>query len=60
MIIIIIINNLCFHLYAGYLQLYTCKKKHVSRVYSVAAVVCLQFVLHVMLVPPWNMFCTLH
>ena len=31
---------------------------HVSWVYSVAAVLYLQFVLHVMLFRPWNMFCT--
>jgi len=30
----------------------------VSRVYSVAALLCLLFVLHVMLFCPWNMFCT--
>ena len=38
----------CFHIYAGYLHLYT-ETHHVSRVYSVAAVLYLQFVLHVML-----------
>ena len=32
----------------------------VSRVYIVAAVLYLQFVLHVMLFRPWNMFCTLY
>jgi len=31
---------------------------HFSTVYSVAAVLYLQFVLHVMLFRPWNMFCT--
>jgi len=31
---------------------------HVSRVYSVAAVLYLQFVLHVMIFRPWNVFCT--
>ena len=33
-------------------------KKHVSRVYSVAAVLYLQFVRYVMLFCPWNTFCT--
>jgi len=31
---------------------------HVSRVYSVEAVLYVQFELHVMLFHPWNMFCT--
>ena len=31
---------------------------HVSKVYSVAAVLYLQFVLHVMLLRPWNIYCT--
>jgi len=34
------------------------KTNHVSRVYSDAAVLNLQFVLHVMLFCPLNMFCT--
>jgi hypothetical protein len=40
---------LCYHLYAGYLQLYTAETNHVSRVYSVAAVLYVQSVLHAML-----------
>jgi len=42
----------CYHLYAGYLQLYTGETNHVSRVHSVAAVLFLQFMLHVMLFGP--------
>ena len=40
--------------------IYNCipETNHVSREYSVAAVLYLQFVLHVMLFRPWNMFCT--
>jgi hypothetical protein len=37
---------------------YIPETNHVSRVYSVAAVMYLQFVLHVMLFRPWSMFCT--
>ena len=37
---------------------YIPETNHVSRVYSVAAVLYLQFVLHVMLFHPWNMLCT--
>ena len=37
---------------------YTPETKHVSMVYSVAAVLYLQFVLHVMLFCPCNIFCT--
>ena len=37
---------------------YIPETNHVSRVYSVAAVLYVQFVLHVMLFRPWNMFCT--
>jgi len=37
---------------------YIPETNHVSRVYSVGAVLYLQFVLHVMLFCPWNMFCT--
>ena len=37
---------------------YTPKTNHVSRVYSVAAVLYLQFMLHVILFRLWNMFCT--
>ena len=43
--------------YAGYTQLYT-QTNHISTVYSVAAVLYLQFVLHVMLFRQYNMFCT--
>jgi len=32
--------------------------KYVSRVYSVAAFLYFQFVLHIMLFRTWNMFCT--
>ena len=41
----------CFHFHAGYLQFHT---NHVYRVYSVAAVLYLQFVLLVMLFHPRN------
>ena len=37
---------------------YIYETKHVSRAYIVAAVLYLQFVLHVMLFRPCNMFCT--
>ena len=37
---------------------YTPAINHVSRVYSVAAVLYLQLVLHVMLIRSWNMLCT--
>jgi len=37
---------------------YISETTNVSTVYSVAAVLYLQFVLHVMLFRPWNMFCT--
>ena len=47
----------CNHLYAGYLQLYTWNKP-CFKVYSVAAFMHLQFVLHVMLFHPWNMLYT--
>ena len=38
--------------------IYVPETKHVSTVYSVAAVLYLQFALHVMLFRKWNMFCT--
>jgi hypothetical protein len=41
-----------FHLFAGYVQLRIPETNHVSRVYSVADVLYLQFVLHVMLLRP--------
>jgi hypothetical protein len=47
MFIIIATTTTTTHLYAGYLQLP--ETNHVSRVYSVAAVLYLQFVLCVML-----------
>ena len=47
----------CYHLYAGYLQLYT-SNKPCFRVHNVAAALYLQFALHVMLFRPRNMFCT--
>jgi hypothetical protein len=37
---------------------YIPERNHVSRLYSVAAVLYLQFVLHVMLLCPCSMFCT--
>jgi hypothetical protein len=37
---------------------YIPETNHVSRVYAVAAVLYLQFVLHAMLFRTWNMFCT--
>jgi hypothetical protein len=46
----------CYHHYARYLQLHT-QTNHVSTVYSVAAVLYLQFALHIMLFPTLNMFC---
>ena len=38
---------------------YISETNHVCRVHGIAAVLYLQFVLHVMLFHPWNMFCTL-
>jgi hypothetical protein len=38
---------------------YKPETNHVSRVHRVAAVLYLQFVLHVMLFRPWNTFCLL-
>jgi hypothetical protein len=37
---------------------YIPETNQVSRVYSIAAVLCLQFVLDVMLFPTYNTFCT--
>jgi len=48
----------CSHLHARYNDNYIIESNCVSRVYSVAAILYLQFVLHVMLFRPWNMFCT--
>ena len=58
-IIIIIIIIICHHIYALYVQLYNYipETNHVARVYSVAAVLYLQFMLHVMLFRMLNMFC---
>jgi hypothetical protein len=46
-----------YHLYAWNLQLYT-QNKPCFWVYGVVADLYSQFVLHVMLFHPWNMFCT--
>jgi hypothetical protein len=56
-IIIIIIVILVITFMQG---IYICipETNHVSRINSVAAVLYVQFVLHVMLFRPWNMFCT--
>jgi hypothetical protein len=56
-IIIIIITILVIAFMQGIYN-YILEKKHVSRIYSVAAVLYLQFVLHVMLLHPFNMCCT--
>ena len=45
-------------MFMQYLQLYTLETNHGSTVYSVAAALYLQFVLHVLLFPTFNMFCT--
>jgi len=55
--IIIIIIILVFTFMQGIYN-YILERKHVSRVYSAAAVLYLQFVLHVMLFRQWNRFCT--
>ena len=47
----------CCYLYAGIYD-YIPEANHVSRVYNFAAVLNLQFVLHVVLFLLWNMFCT--
>ena len=56
-IIISIIINLVITFKLGIYN-YIPDTNHISRVYSLAAVLPLQFVLHVMLLRPWNMFCT--
>jgi energy-coupling factor transporter transmembrane protein EcfT len=38
------------------IYIYIPKTTHISRVHSAAAVLYLQFVLQVILFPPWNMF----
>ena len=51
-------NNNNGYLYAGYLQLYTWKNPYFwGRLYRVAAILDLQFVLHVMLCPLLNALC---
>ena len=57
-VIIIIIIILAITIMQGIYN-YIPETNHVSRVYTVAAVVYLQFVLHVMLFRMLNMFCTL-
>jgi hypothetical protein len=52
-VIIIIIITLMHGIYN-----YVSETNHVFRVCSVATILYLQFVLHVMLSRPWNMFCT--
>jgi len=56
-IIIIIIIIIC-HTFMTCIYNYLPETNRVSRVYSVAAVLYLQFVLHVMLFRMLNMFCT--
>jgi len=58
-IIIIIIIILVITFIQGIYN-YISEPNHVSRVYSVAAVLYLQFVLHVMLFRPWNMYALLN
>jgi hypothetical protein len=60
--IIIILLNYCHHYYyvLSFIQgIYCCipETNHVSRVYSIAAVLYLQFVVQVMLFCMLNMFC---
>jgi len=57
MMIIIIVVILVFTFTQGIYN-YIPETDHVSRVHSVPAVMYLQFVLHVMLFHPRNMFCT--
>ena len=52
-------HHSCYHLHAGIYN-YTPETNHVSRVYSVAGLLYLQFVLHVILFRPWNKFCTIY
>jgi hypothetical protein len=47
----------CYHRMQGIYN-YIPETKHVSKLYSVVAVLYLQFVLHVMLFRPCNMLCT--
>ena len=55
-IIIIVIIILVIPFMHG-IYIYILETNHVSSVYSVAALLYLQFVLNVMLLRPWNMFC---
>jgi hypothetical protein len=54
----------CYYYYYTFLTFMQCiynyipETNHVSRVYSVAAVLYLQFVLYILLFFPWNTFCT--
>jgi len=58
-IIIIIINIIILAItFMQDIYNYILETTQVSTVYSVAAVLYLQFLLHVMLFRPWNMFCT--
>ena len=57
-IIIIIIIIIIFITFMQGIYNYIPETDSVSTVYSVAAVLYVQFVLHVMLFLPWNMFCT--
>jgi hypothetical protein len=51
------IRHPCCHLYSGYIQLYSCNKPcFYGMVYSVAAVLYLLFVLHVVLFRPLKYF----
>ena len=47
-----------YHIYAGFIYNYIPETNHDLTVYFVTTVLYLQFVLHVMLFRPWNMFCT--
>jgi hypothetical protein len=49
--IIIIIIIICYHLYAGYIQLYIPGTSHVPRLHSVATILDIQLMVHVMLFP---------
>jgi len=57
-IIIIIIIVILFITFMQGIYNYIPETNHVTRLYSFAAILSLQFVLHVMLLCLWNMFCT--
>ena len=57
-IIIIIIIIIIVFTFTQCIYNYIPETNHISRVYIVAAVLYLQFVLHVMLFRPWTTFCT--